>query len=139
MKQIVFDLFVSGVACPSPGCMNIPRTLYCFPSFLTCQFFLIYHYNVLYLHPDPNTLISLLRKRYWILSARSAVRSRIPRCVPCARFNASVLQPIIATYNFPSQGWYPFAHFPMSELTMLGRFCSRNTNGGVLNLSRVTS
>lgn len=44
---------------------------------------LIDYYHIKYLHAGPELLMSLLRTRYWILAARSAIRHRIHKCNTC--------------------------------------------------------
>lgn len=44
------------------------------------------HLNTL--HGGPELVITMLRRRYWILSMRSAVRLRIHECTKCFRFTA---------------------------------------------------
>lgn len=66
-----------------------------------CHFtnLLIDHYHKIYLHVGPRTLQSLLCQKYWIVSARSVIRSRISRCVPCFKAKPTTLQPIMG--NLP--------------------------------------
>jgi len=40
------------------------------------------------LHGGAQLILRVLRQRYWILGARSAVKGRIKRCVTCARHSA---------------------------------------------------
>lgn len=46
-----------------------------------------------YLHVGPRTLQSLLGRRYWIPGARSFIRSRIFRCLPCYKLRAKPVPP----------------------------------------------
>lgn len=46
---------------------------------------LIDHYHVLYLHSGPTLTQAMLTNKYWILSARSLIRSRIFKCIKCFR------------------------------------------------------
>lgn len=50
-------------------------------------------------HPGPQTLQNLLRQNYWILSARSIVKKRIHKCVPCFRAKPRPAQPFMG--NLP--------------------------------------
>lgn len=43
-----------------------------------------YHHKV-NCHAGPDLLLSILRHKYWILSARNLIRSRIYKCIPCFR------------------------------------------------------
>lgn len=49
--------------------------------------------------PGPQALQNLLSQDYWILSARSIIRQRTHRCIPCFRAKPSVLQPVMG--NLP--------------------------------------
>lgn len=42
-------------------------------------------FHVRYLHVGPNTLHSILRQQFWILSGKQTVRSRTFRCIKCFR------------------------------------------------------
>lgn len=46
---------------------------------------IIDHYHRKYLHTGPQLLMSLLRQKYWILSARNIVRQRVHKCNICFR------------------------------------------------------
>lgn len=48
------------------------------------------------LHTGPHLLISLLRQKYWILSARNIVRKRIKMCNFCFRFRPKAITPSMA-------------------------------------------
>lgn len=43
-----------------------------------------YHHKV-NCHAGPELLMSILRQRYWILSARNLIRNRVQKCLPCFR------------------------------------------------------
>ncbi|XP_052743984.1 uncharacterized protein LOC128199256 [Bicyclus anynana] len=44
---------------------------------------IIDHVHSMSCHAGPQLTLSLLRKKYWILSARTVVRARIHACIPC--------------------------------------------------------
>lgn len=46
---------------------------------------LIDSYHVRYLHAGPRLLQSMLSRQFWILAARSIIRSRLSKCVICFR------------------------------------------------------
>ena len=56
---------------------------------------LIDSYHQDYLHVGPRTLQSLLARRYWIISARQIIRSRLAKCVTCFRANPRPLNPLM--------------------------------------------
>nr|XP_034834256.1 uncharacterized protein LOC117990869 [Maniola hyperantus] len=57
---------------------------------------LIDYYHKTNLHVGPQTLQFILAQKYWILSARDAVRMRTRRCVPCFRARPIAPQPPMA-------------------------------------------
>ena len=61
---------------------------------------LIDHYHQSNLHTGPNLVLSLLRQRYWILSARGVVRYRIQKCNICFKLKTKAQFPL--TGNLPS-------------------------------------
>lgn len=56
---------------------------------------LIDHFHKLHLHVGPRTLQSLINQKYWIISARSAIRSRTIKCMSCFRVSPTNRQPIM--------------------------------------------
>ncbi|XP_047520018.1 uncharacterized protein LOC125059586 [Pieris napi] len=46
------------------------------------------YYHKLNCHAGPELLMSILRQKYWILSARNLIRSRVHKCLPCFRLRA---------------------------------------------------
>lgn len=48
---------------------------------------IIDHYHRKYLHTGPQLLMSLLRQKFWILSARNIVRKRVQQCNVCFKAN----------------------------------------------------
>ncbi|KAJ8980855.1 hypothetical protein NQ317_008914 [Molorchus minor] len=61
---------------------------------------LIDHYHSSNLHTGPHLLLSILRQKYWILSARSIVRHRIKKCNVCFKLNPKPQFPLMG--NLPS-------------------------------------
>lgn len=57
---------------------------------------LIDHYHRKYCHAGPQLLISILRQKFWILSARRVVRHRIHKCYRCFRLNPKPTFPVMA-------------------------------------------
>ena len=50
---------------------------------------LIRHFHLSFLHGGPKLILSMLSRKFWILSGRDAVRRFIFTCVPCTRTKAS--------------------------------------------------
>lgn len=57
---------------------------------------LIDYYHQKYLHAGPELLLSLLRQKFWILSARRIVRQRVHRCNTCFKSNPRPTYPLMA-------------------------------------------
>lgn len=57
-----------------------------------------YHHKI-NCHAGPNLLMSLLRHRYWIISARNLIRSRIHKCLPCFRLKPKPTFPEMADHR----------------------------------------
>jgi len=62
---------------------------------------LIDYYHKKYLHTGPYLLFSLLRHKYWILSARNLIRQRIRSCNYCFKFKPKPNFPIMANLPAP--------------------------------------
>ena len=67
------------------------------------------HRNVL--HAGTQLILALIRKSYWIINGRRAVKSFISKCIPCIRYRAATLtqqmEDLPAPRVIPS---YPFLH-----------------------------
>lgn len=57
---------------------------------------IIDYYHIKNLHAGPELLMSLLRQKYWILSARRIVRQRVHMCNTCFRFKPRPTYPLMA-------------------------------------------
>ncbi|XP_052741850.1 uncharacterized protein LOC128198806 [Bicyclus anynana] len=60
---------------------------------------LIDYYHRENLHAGPQILLSITRQKYWILSARRAIKQRIHKCIKCYRLNPKQIFPFMA--NLP--------------------------------------
>lgn len=75
---------------------------------------LIRHYHLSFLHGGPKLILSMLNRKFWILSGRSAVRRVIFSCVPCTRLKAVRPQPKMADLpTFRVQQNRPFSNVGM--------------------------
>lgn len=75
---------------------------------------LIRHYHSSYLHGGPKLIMSILNRKFWIMSGRAAVRRVIFACVPCTRHKAVRPQPIMADLPpYRVQPHRPFSHVGM--------------------------
>lgn len=63
-------------------------------------------------HAGPDLLLSLLRQKYWILSARNLIRNRIHKCIPCFRLRPKPTFPEMADHRSCRvvQSAKPFVH-----------------------------
>lgn len=57
---------------------------------------LIDYHHVKYLHAGPELLLSLLRQKYWVISARRVVRQRVHLCNTCFRMKPQPSYPIMS-------------------------------------------
>lgn len=62
---------------------------------------LIYYLHVKYLHVGPRTLQGILCKNYWLVSARSIIRSVLSKCKMCFKCRPTALQPEMGTLPAP--------------------------------------
>lgn len=81
---------------------------------------LIDYHHIYYLHCGPQQLQSLISQKYWILSARSAIRSRIFRCIRCYRNKPKLNEPQMA--DLPSTRVTPTKAFTISAVDFAGPF-----------------
>lgn len=54
---------------------------------------LINHFHTATIHGGPKLVQSLIQRQYWIVGARSLIRSVLGKCVSCVRFMAKLIQP----------------------------------------------
>lgn len=73
---------------------------------------LVEYHHKLNCHAGPDLLMALLRQKYWILSARNLVRSRIHKCLPCFRLRPKPSFPEMADHRSCRvvQSTKPFVH-----------------------------
>ncbi|KAI5733920.1 hypothetical protein M8J77_000362 [Diaphorina citri] len=57
---------------------------------------LVNYYHILTIHGGPLLVQSLLLRHFWIIGARSLIRSVLHKCVSCVRFMAKPAQPYMA-------------------------------------------
>lgn len=84
---------------------------------------IIDHYHHLYLHAGPNHLQSLLSQKFWILSARDIVRSRVFRCIRCFRSKPPMITPYMG--DLPEKRVTPSRPFSSSGCDYAGPFWIR--------------
>ncbi|XP_060855378.1 uncharacterized protein LOC132933060 [Metopolophium dirhodum] len=81
---------------------------------------IIRHFHLTYFHAGAQLTASLLRRRYWILSCRLAIRSVIFKCVICARHRATAPQPLMA--DLPAYRVRPARPFSHVGIDFAGPF-----------------
>lgn len=81
---------------------------------------IIDYYHILFLHCGPQMLQSLISQKYWILSARSKIRSRIFLCLQCYRFKPKITAPLMA--DLPASRVLPSRAFEASAVDFAGPF-----------------
>lgn len=62
---------------------------------------IIRHYHQLLLHGGARAVLSMITRRYWIMSGRAAVRQTVYSCVPCSKYRASTPKPFMADLPAP--------------------------------------
>lgn len=81
---------------------------------------LIDYYHVKNLHSGPQLTQALLSQSVWILSARSAIRSRIYKCIKCFKCKPKNLTPLMG--NLPSSRINPSRCFLKTGVDLGGPF-----------------
>lgn len=81
---------------------------------------LIDSYHKKYLHAGSGTLHFLISQKYWILSARRAIRSVLSKCLKCWKTNPVTSQPIMG--NLPNIRISPAKPFSHSGVDFCGPF-----------------
>lgn len=81
---------------------------------------LIDYYHKINLHAGPQFLQSALQEKYWILSARSIIRSRIFQCVRCFKAKPKINSPLMA--DLPADRVTPTRCFNISGVDYAGPF-----------------
>lgn len=67
------------------------------------------HYHLSLLHAGQKLLLSMIQRKFWIVSGRAAIRQFINACVPCVRYKAACPQPCMADLpEFRGQPHCPF-------------------------------
>jgi len=81
---------------------------------------LIDHYHLSHLHSGPQLTRSLLHQRYWILSDRCVIRSRIHKCVTCFKVKPRNISPLMA--DLPKSRVTPSRPFLSTGIDYAGPF-----------------
>jgi hypothetical protein len=82
------------------------------------------HLNTM--HSGPRTTQAVMSAQFWVLSARSLVRSVIHSCLTCTRFRTTTLQPPMAP--LPSARVTPSRPFSQVGVDFAGPFLYRSTS-----------
>lgn len=77
-------------------------------------------YHLKYFHAGPQLLQSLVLRKFWIISARSIIRSRIHKCMTCFRHKPKTVYPLMG--NLPEPRVNPAPCFQTSGLDYGGPF-----------------
>jgi hypothetical protein len=107
---------------------------YLIPS--NCHFanLLCNHYHIYSLHGGPKLVQSLIQRQYWIPGARSMIRKRIFKCLPCYKFKAKPIQPIMA--DLPSSRFQQGRCFENVGLDFAGPYLLKESTRRNARLSK---
>lgn len=81
---------------------------------------LITHYHLKHLHAGPQLTQAVLARRYWIVCARSRIRSIIHRCITCFRHKPRQITPYMA--DLPPSRVTPSKPFSSTGMDFCGPF-----------------
>lgn len=81
---------------------------------------LIDHHHKIHLHVGPLQLQAILQEKYWILSARSVIRSRVFKCIRCFKVKPKSTFPLMG--DLPSGRVVPTRCFNVSAVDYAGPF-----------------
>lgn len=87
---------------------------------------IIDYYHIRYLHCGQQQLQTLIIQKYWILSARSVIRSRIFKCIRCYRCKPRFSPPKMA--DLPESRVVPTRPFTISAVDFAGPFSAKLHN-----------
>lgn len=85
---------------------------------------LIDYYHKSYLHAGPRVLQFLIQQKFWILSARSKIKSLLSKCITCTKLKASFTPPLMG--NLPSTRVTPRRPFSCVGIDLGGPFSLRD-------------
>ncbi|GFW37350.1 integrase catalytic domain-containing protein [Trichonephila clavipes] len=88
---------------------------------------IISDYHLKLLHSGPQLLQAAIREKFWILSARDAVRRVVRRCIPCFRNRPKFAEQIMG--DLPESRVCPFSVFQRTGIDFAGPFLIRSSKG----------
>ncbi|UYV71729.1 hypothetical protein LAZ67_9000140, partial [Cordylochernes scorpioides] len=87
-----------------------------------------------YLHAGPQLVLSILRKNYWILGARDAVKKTIKKCLICLKFKSTTIHQIMG--NLPPERIIPSRPFSKTGIDLTGPFSIKRSLGRSKTISK---
>ncbi|UYV61696.1 hypothetical protein LAZ67_1005939, partial [Cordylochernes scorpioides] len=87
-----------------------------------------------YLHAGPQLVLSILRKNYWILGARDAVKKIIKKCLICLKFKSTTIHQIMG--NLPPERIIPSRPFSKTGIDLTGPFLIKRSLGRSKTISK---
>ncbi|GBM47270.1 hypothetical protein AVEN_61376-1 [Araneus ventricosus] len=88
---------------------------------------IITDYHLKLLHAGPQLIQAALREKFWILSARDAVRRVVRKCIPCFRNRPKLAEQIMG--ELPKSRVCPSSVFHRTGLDFAGPFLIRSSKG----------
>ncbi|GBN42555.1 hypothetical protein AVEN_69906-1 [Araneus ventricosus] len=88
---------------------------------------IITDYHLKLLHAGPQLIQAALREKFWILSARDAVRREVRKCIPCFRNRPKLAEQIMG--ELPKSTVCPSSVFHRTGLDFAGPFLIRSSKG----------
>jgi len=87
---------------------------------------LIDHYHVVFAHTGISSLVNFLSNRFWILSVKQLVRTRIYRCIQCFRYQPRNNAPLMG--DLPSARVTPSIPFTHTGMDFAGPFLLKTSS-----------
>lgn len=82
------------------------------------------YYHLKFMHAGPNLLVSLMRQRFWPISAKNLAKKTVRLCIPCTKVKPQIISQIMG--DLPSQRITPSRPFHTTGVDLCGPFLIKN-------------